>query len=277
MNRLGLEMLTLLGMVPVDHVRLAGELGCAEISTGLEPIPLSLFGVTDFAPYREWSLRDDPALRSEMKAAMRDTGVRIGLGEGFRVGPDCSPSAFAVDLDIMAELGAKCVNAVCMDDDLVASGAVKDGMAELAAMAGERGLIFTMEFFPPTGLNSIERVRDVIDHIGRGKARLLIDSMHFFRTGGTIESLKAIDPAMIGYVQLADSPAGPPGDDYMAMAMFERQVPGAGELPLRDFIAALPGEVTISVEVPRLDDLRAGLTPREHAARCIAAARDLGA
>jgi hypothetical protein len=30
-NRLGIEMLTLLGMPPVDHVQLAAELGCVSI------------------------------------------------------------------------------------------------------------------------------------------------------------------------------------------------------------------------------------------------------
>ena len=30
------------------------------------------------------TLRDDPALRRETIAAMRDAGVKIGLGEGFR-------------------------------------------------------------------------------------------------------------------------------------------------------------------------------------------------
>ena len=42
-NRLGIEMLTLLGMPPVEHVKLAAELGCVSISTGLMKLPLALF------------------------------------------------------------------------------------------------------------------------------------------------------------------------------------------------------------------------------------------
>lgn len=276
MSRLGIEMLTLLGMPPVDYVTLAAELGCREVSSGLSGLPLSMFGLQDEF-YPEWSLRDDPALRREMKIAMRDTGISIGLGEGFRVAPDCKPVDFAGDLDLMAELGALRINAICMDEDMVESGAVKDEMAELAEMALARDMGFTMEFFPPTGLNCIERALEVVDHIGKGKAQLLIDTMHFLRTGGTAEKLRALDPALIGYVQLADSAAGPPEDDYFSMAMFARMVPGEGELPLREVIAALPADVTISCEVPRLEDLRAGMAPRDHAARCISAARALGA
>ncbi len=274
---LGIDMLTLLGMPPDQHVRLAAELGCAGISTGLESLPFELFGLTDSAPYPGWSLRDDTALRREFVAALRDTGIAIGLGEGFQVARECKPADFAADLDLMAEFGAERINVVCMDEEMVASGAqVKDEMAEFAEMALGRGLGFTIEYFPPTGINTLERALDIIDHVGRGNARLLLDSMHFFRTGGTIETLRALDPDLIGYVQLADAAAGPPGEDYLTMAMFARGVPGKGELPLREFLAALPDGVRVSIEVPRLDDLRAGMTVQEHAARCVAAARELG-
>jgi hypothetical protein len=47
MNRLGLEMLTLLGMPPVEHVRLAADLGCVSISTGLSNQTLAKFGYPD--------------------------------------------------------------------------------------------------------------------------------------------------------------------------------------------------------------------------------------
>jgi sugar phosphate isomerase/epimerase len=271
-SRLGLEMLTLLGMPPVEYIRLAGELGCAEVSTGLSGLPLSMFGLPDVF-YPDWSLRDDPALRREMKAAMADTGVRIGLAEGFRASAAEDVRACAADLDLFAELGALRVNAICMEDDF---GMAKDKLAVLAEMAAMRGLIFTIEFFPPTGITSLGAALEVISHIGKGKARLLLDTMHLFRTGGTVAQIAALDPDLIGYVQLADSSLGPWDEAYMQTAMFARDVPGEGELPLRELIAALPASVTISLEVPRLGALRSG-SPRDHAARCVAAARALGA
>jgi len=271
LTRLGLEMLTLLGMPPVEYVRLAGELGCVEVSTGLAGLPLSMFGLAD-AFYPDWSLRDDPALRREMKAAMADTGVRIGLAEGFRVAAAEDVADCAGDLDIFAELGALRVNAICMEDDLAMAA---DKLAMLAEMAAARGLMFTIEFFPPTGITSLEAALDVIGHIGKGKVRLLLDSMHLFRTGGTVAKIAALDPDLIGYVQLADSRLAPWDEAYMQTAMFARDVPGEGELPLAELIAVLPQDVTISLEVPRLEALRSG-TPRDHAARCVAAARALG-
>jgi sugar phosphate isomerase/epimerase len=273
-NRLGIEMLTLLGMNPVDHVQLAAELGCVSISTGLTGLPLTMFGIDDFAPYPMWSLRDDPNLRREMITAMRDTGVHIGLGEGFRARSDGKPSDFANDLDLMAELGARRINAICIEDDLEMG---KDQLARLSEMTVTCGMEFTIEFTPPIGINSFELALEVCRHIGRGKARVLVDSMHFFRTGGTVEKLQAVDPDWIGYAQLCDARLAPWDEGYFSEAMFARQVPGEGELPLREWIAALPETCEIGLEVPRLSDLRGGMSPRDHAARVVKAARELGA
>lgn len=62
-NRLGIEMLTLLGMPVADHVRLAADLGCSSISTGLGRLPMAMFGHAEIWP--QWSLADDPALVRE--------------------------------------------------------------------------------------------------------------------------------------------------------------------------------------------------------------------
>ncbi|MBW8753588.1 MAG: TIM barrel protein [Sphingomonadales bacterium] len=272
-NRLGIEMLTLLGMPPVEYVKLASELGCVSVSTGLSGLPLTMFGIDDFAPYPMWSLRDDAALRRETIAALRDTGVRIGLAEGFSAKADADVSAFAADLDLFAELGALRLNAICMEDDMAMA---TDQLGKLAEMAAQRGMVFTIEFFPSEGINSFERVLQVVDGIGGGKAKVLLDSMHFFRTGGTLDKLRAAGTDVVGYVQLADAPDRPPGESYMMDAMFARDVPGQGELPLRELIAALPADMPISVEVPRLADLKT-MGGRSHAARVVEAARALGA
>lgn len=274
MNRLGIEMLTLLGMPPVEHVKTAGELGCVAISTGLTALPLTMFGINDFAPYPMWSLRDDAALRCEMKAAMRDTGVHIGLGEGFRVRPGGEAREQGADLDLMAELGARRINAVSMEPDMART---QDQIAILADMVLARGMIFTIEFAPPNAIDSLPTALNVARHVGGDRCKLLLDSMHFFRSGAQLEDLRALDPAMIGYAQLCDAPLVSKHDTYMAEAMFDRKAPGDGEFPLREWIAALPKHCEIGLEVPRLADLKGGVAPRDHAARVVAAARALGA
>lgn len=274
MNRLGIELLTLLGMPPVEHVKLAAELGCVSISTGLIGTPLAQFGYPNFAPYPAWSLESDAAMRRELKAALRDTGVHIGLGEGFRARPDGDVRDRAASLDIMAELGALRINAVSMDPDIRRSN---DQISALAEMVAARGMQFTVEFAPPNTINTLRSALDVVDYVGRDRCSLLLDSMHFFRSGATIDDLDRLDPALIGYAQLSDAPLVSQGASYMQEAMFARMVPGEGELPLSAWIAALPKDVEIGIEVPIIADLQAGVSAHDHAARVVAAARKLGA
>jgi len=275
MNRLGIEQLTHMGMPPVELVKLVAELGCVGISAALTPMPLAMFGYPDFHPYPAWSLAEDADLRREMKAAMRDTGVKIELGEGFRVGADRDVNDCGTGLDIMAELGAVRINAVSMEPSLERT---HDQLALLADMVIERGMQFTIEFAPMNTINSLASALDAIAHIGQGRARVLIDAMHTFRSGGTVADIAALDPALIGYAQLCDAPmVAPEGVPYFQEATCGRMVPGTGEFPLREWIAALPADLPMGIEVPALDALAAGLNPRDHLDNVVKAARELGA
>jgi sugar phosphate isomerase/epimerase len=273
-NRLGIEMLTLLGMPPVEHVRLAAELGCVSISTGLMGLPLHLFGYPDLSLYPAWSLENDPALRRELKAALRDTGVHVGLGEGFRVRADADLRDSGAALDIMAELGARRINAVSMEPDM---GRTYDQLALLADMVVERGMRFIVEFAPPNAISTLHHALAAVAYIGHERAQVMLDSMHFFRSGGRIEDIQALAPCRIGYAQMCDAPLVSQSPSYMQEAMFARLPPGAGELPLRAWLAALPADLEIGLEVPMIADLQAGMSPHDHAARVVAAARALGA
>jgi sugar phosphate isomerase/epimerase len=92
-----------------------------------------------------------------------------------------------------------------------------------------------------------------------------------------LEDIAALDPKLIGYAQMCDAPLVSKGGTYMQEAMFARMVPGTGELPLREGIAALPADLEFGPEVPMIAEFQAGVAPRDHAARVVAAARQLGA
>jgi sugar phosphate isomerase/epimerase len=239
----------------------------------LFPFPLAMFGYADFKPYPAWSLDTDAGLRRELKSALRDTGIEIALAEGFRVRSEGDVSEHLRELDIMAELGARCINAGTMEPDL---GRTQDQLAALAELTEARGMVFAIEFSPTNAIRSLPIALEVADHIGRARCKIILDAMHFFRTGSTVDDLRKLDPARIGYAQLCDAPMTS-SEPYLPEAMFARQAPGEGELPLRDWIAALPPDLPIGIEAPSLADLLAGMNPRDHAARMVAAARAVGA
>jgi sugar phosphate isomerase/epimerase len=253
MDKVGIDFLSAFAMRPTDLVRLAADLGCPTVSLVLDPIDVNPEG---FAP---WSLRKDPALRRELAAVLRDTGVSVGLGEGFIVAPDFDVKNHAADLDIMAELGARMINTISFDPDLSRSF---DQFGVVVEMAASVGLPSVTEFAPVFSVRDLPTALAGVRHVGRPKDyRVLIDTMHLGRTGGTAADIAALDPDVIGYVQLSDAPLKPVIADYMEEAMHERKVPGEGELPLREVLAALPRDVIVSVEVPEYAKAKGGMAP----------------
>jgi hypothetical protein len=64
-------------------------------------------------------------------------------------------------------------------------------------------------------------------------------------------------------------------DNYMEEAMFERMVPGEGELPLADLLSVLPSDVVLEIEVPRRSLALSGVSPLARMRPCVDAARRL--
>ncbi len=261
-------MLSFLGLPPVEMVHVAADLGCTHISTGLMQMP------AQYNPlgYPDWSLQSDPMLRREMISALHERSVSISLGEGFAMRPDVNMADRAADMDTMAELGARGLGAVSMEPD---EPRAMDEFAELAEMAGERGMLATIEFAPIQVVNSLNKAIEFVRHADRANCGLLIDAMHFFRSGGLVKQIAAIDPAMIRYAQLCDAPAGGPGPDYMTEAMFGRRVPGEGEFPLAAFVAALPKDIPLGLEIPMLAKAQAGIGPVDRMRLAVEAIRTM--
>jgi sugar phosphate isomerase/epimerase len=266
MDQLGIELLSVTALPPVEFVNLAADLGCRYISTGLSASPYNPHGYTPF------SLRDDPALRRRMVAALEDRGVAIGLGEGCIVRRGVDVTDLATDLDCFAELGVRRINTVSLDPDRDRSF---DQFAVLVDLAADRGMETTIEASPGLTVGDLDTALAALAHVDRDDFRLLIDTMHVVRSGSTPADVATLDPALIGYVQLSDAPLQPRFDTYMEEAMYERMIPGEGELPLRELLAVIPDGTVISLEVPLRSLAEAGVGPEERMRRCVDATRRL--
>jgi sugar phosphate isomerase/epimerase len=265
MHELGIERLSVFGMPPPAFVRLAAGLDCRWVGLGLSrSSPYNPEG------YPDWSLRDDAALRAELRQAVRETGVGISLIEGFAVVPERNIRDYEADLDIVAELGCARIAAVSVDKDLQRT---IDGMAELARMAAERELLVSAELGSLGPIPTVAAALALVRGVDAANFSLLFDTMHYFRLGNTIAQLAEIASQEIGYVQLCDAPWTARFDTYMEEAMYERLAPGDGELPLQAFLDRLPPGVIVSLEIPMRALADQGMSPRDRLAPCVAAAR----
>jgi sugar phosphate isomerase/epimerase len=265
MDRLGIGFLGGFGLPPVEFVHLTADLGCRYMSAVVQGLPLVPLG------YQPFSLKD-ATLRRDMLAAMNHRGVTISLGDGFLVLPGAEMDTFAGDLDALAELGVPRVNVVSLDPDL---GRTFDQFAILTELAAQHGIQTVVEPVPGLTVGDLPTALAAREHVARPDFRLLIDTMHLVRSGSGAADVAAIDPDHIGYAQLNDTTLRPRGDNYMEEAMFERMVPGEGELPLHDILSALPPDIVIEIEVPRRSLALAGVSPIDRLRPCVQAARHL--
>ncbi|MBI1312803.1 TIM barrel protein [bacterium] len=114
---------------------------------------------------------------------------------------------------------------------------VVSAVRELAMAADDFGL--TLALLPMerrfagewTSLTSLRCAAEMADDTGRDNVGIVFDTFQFGRSDRIVAILEHL-ATLIDLVQLSDSIAGP-------ATMYDRLVPGEGDLPLADFLAAL--------------------------------------
>jgi sugar phosphate isomerase/epimerase len=218
-------------------------------------------------------VRDDPQLPTAIGAALRERGLKISFLDGFLIEPGKDIRERRTDLEIMAELGAPLVNTVSVDPDL---DRTIDQFGVLVDLAAAAGMDTTLELVPAQStIGTLAAALAAIEAVGRREFRLLVDTMHYGRAGARAADVAALDPHLIGYVQINDVKLVPDDPDYFQESIKERLVPGTGELDNLEMLAAVPPEVTIGIEVPRWSAARRGAGPHERLGACVTATRAL--
>jgi sugar phosphate isomerase/epimerase len=102
---------------------------------------------------------------------------------------------------------------------------------------------------------------------GRSNASVLVDALHFSRSGGMPAHIPSVEPSLYRYAQVCDASPGMPTDppDLIREARTGRLLPGEGVLPLAELVRALPATATLAVEAPVR--ATAGLSALERAQR----------
>jgi sugar phosphate isomerase/epimerase len=258
---LSLDHLTVIDASPLQLIEAAAAGGFQHV--GLRIVqPLAAQPVVD--------VTGDAALRRNLKAAGAATGVSIRLIESIWLGPETNPTALEPALAAGAELGARFVLVAGNDPE---RARLLDNLGRLASLAQNHGLEIAFEFMPFTQVRSYDDAAAIKREIGRDNLRLLIDALHLSRSGRDLRKLEPFDFATVSYVHLCDARDPIPSPDKLRdEARLDRYDLGEGNLPLDDFLAAMPAEACLGVEVPC--SRYAGLPPVERGRIAGRAARD---
>jgi len=115
-----------------------------------------------------------------------------------------------------------------------------ESLARLGLIADQveaRGGRMAIEFAPESGVDSIGVARQVAEHLGPHRCRVMVDTWHFSRGPSTFEDLEALPRGLLAYVQISDGlPAS--GEDMLTESM-HRTWPGEGDIDLACIVQTL--------------------------------------
>lgn len=198
-----------------------------------------------------WAERETwtPATTRAIRVAARDAGVELLDLEVAWIMPG-APDPWLTELvDIAAELGARNLLCVSSDPDMAATAAKFQAMVTQAKGTGVR---VNLEFGIFTEVKTIHMARGVLEAVeGEAKA-LLVDTLHWARSGGTAQDLAAIPREWLSYCQPCDAPAQGPdtsdSDSIIDDAINRRMPLGQGGLMLAAMVDALPDTLPMAIE-----------------------------
>ncbi|MFD1342294.1 sugar phosphate isomerase/epimerase family protein [Litorisediminicola beolgyonensis] len=238
-RRLSLAHLTAINLPPPALIEAAAR-------AGFDAVGLRLIRVTDTSP--GYPLMDDRAALRATKAALGSTGIAVSDIEFVKITPEIDLAALEGFLDAGAELGAREVISAPYDPDLPR---LADRLGQLSEMASERDLGLSLEFFPWTVVPDLTTALRIATEAGPGLG-ILVDALHFDRSGSALEELRALPRDRLRMAHLCDAPVHAAYSTEMLLdaARAERLPPGDGQIDLPAFLAALPDDLPLGLEVP---------------------------
>lgn len=237
---LSLSALTVLELTPPDMVDCAAQAGYSHV--GLRLVP-----ATD-TEVRYDLIGDTPMVR-EIEARLRETGIKVLDVEILRLKPETDVTAFKPIFETAARLGATYVLVAGNDPD---ETRLMERFGQMCDLAQPFGLKPYIEPMPWTDVKNVAQAGRIVNAANRVNGGVIIDPIHFDRSGSSVDDIKALPPKYFGYMQFCDAPAEHPADTagLLFQARCERKFPGEGGLDLAGLLRVLPRDIPISLEVP---------------------------
>jgi len=238
MHRIIIAPTTLQDTAPLDYIEATAMAGYDGIGLRVHRSPgLPFFPVVG------------DALIGEMKQRITDAGLEVFDLYSFYLEPGTDVASFAPAMELGASFGAKYATVMGADTDWSRQ---RDNFSATCDLAAQFGLTCSLEFAVIRPLATLPQTVRLITEAKR-EAVICVDPLHLARSGGSPADVKALDPKYFPYAQISDGvlEAGEPNPALFGkLGLGQRAMPGEGQLPLRELLAALPDDVPLSVELP---------------------------
>jgi sugar phosphate isomerase/epimerase len=262
--RLSLDHLTVVDANPAQLTEIAAE-------TGFQGVCLFLQSMDVLPLMPSFDLVADRAERRRTRDICRDLGIAVDLAYPFTLTSRSTVEDFSDALEAAAELGAECVNVLLYDREAQRR---LDQFAAFGAHAASLGLKTAVEFFPPSQIPTLTAAIALVEAAGPAeRIGVTLDLLHLMRSGEGLDAIARVPSQRIVVAQLCDGPATVAPDRIFTEAANQRALPGEGAFDLPGFVAALPSDTRLSVEIPRDNDARDGVSRRDRARNAQTAVR----
>ena len=259
MRRWALDQLTVVGVRPPELVEIAARAGYDAVSP--------FIGIGESPLFTVPLIAGDPDTVA-MARRLKETGLRLNQVDGFVIAPEFDTDAIRAGLELASTMGAN--NGVTLIFEPDPSRAF-DRLSWLSEAGREAGIGIVLEPTPLSRVPSLEAAVELINRVGDDNLGLLVDIMHLAQAGETPADVAALPAGLVRGAQVCDAPANLDAETYARMAMGERMIPGDGDLPVGDFLSALPEGVIVGVEapVPSIEDFNERAKTVLHRARSL--------
>lgn len=240
LREIALGWLTLRSSEPLAVIEAAAAGGFGSVGLKLAPRPGE-------EPVR---LGEDAAFRRQVRDRLAGHGVGVFNIGSLWLDKNRDAGMFRAALETGAELGGRRAIGISLEPD---PGRRTDQFGKLAALCAEYGIELAIEFFAYSSVRSLAEALEIAGSVDADNLTVLIDAVHFARSGGTARQLAAMPAERLAWFQLCDAPARHPGPERLSFeGGKDRHDPGEGGLPLAAWLGALPQGTPLEVEIPRL-------------------------
>ncbi len=187
--------------------------------------------------------------RHRLLGTLAQSGVKVLDIETVWLTALTDVAALSRHVELGALLGARYLLVSGNDSDYPR---LIDNLGNLAELASSHGMTCMLEFIPYSTIRNLVDCRKIIADVGRVNICTLVDSLHLFRSGYSVEMLQEHELEAMPYMQLCDGPAQI-GDDLASRRFEARQsrlLPGDGEIPLAPLVRKFYPHKVISIEAP---------------------------
>ncbi|MGR3911506.1 TIM barrel protein [Burkholderia sp. SR8] len=246
MNQLSIANLTVGGGNPVELIEAAAAAGFGKVGLVLR---------TATTKALQYEIVGRPEVMREVKAASRANGVSVFDVEAFTLTPSADLASYESVLATGAELGATHISAIGAEifnaGPRFSEQERIDFFGRLCDAAAGFGLHVGVEFMLYRDVSTLGDTLALLAAAGRQNAGVILDVLHFHRSGARPEELDTVPDDRFAYVQLCDAGQdAPPVDGLATEARTARLHVGSGVIPLDAMLDRVPEHMQLVIETP---------------------------